>query len=38
LEVDGKYDLLLKLGKLNELGTLTEDEFQEEKKKILESE
>jgi hypothetical protein len=38
LEDDGKYDLLLKLGKLKESGVLTEEEFQEEKKKILESE
>ena len=38
LEDDGKYDLLLKLGKLKESGILTEEEFQEEKKKILESE
>lgn len=38
LEGDGKYDLLLKLGKLKESGILTEDEFQEEKKKVLESE
>ena len=38
LEGDGKYDLLLKLGKLKESGILTEGEFQEEKKKILESE
>ena len=37
-KVDGKYDLLLKLGKLKESGILTEEEFQEEKKKILESE
>jgi hypothetical protein len=38
LEDDGKYDLLLKLGKLKESGILTEEEFQEEKKKILERE
>jgi len=38
LEGDGKYDLLLKLGKLKESGVLTEEEFQKEKKKILESE
>jgi len=38
VEDDGKYDLLLKLGKLKESGLLTEEEFQEEKKKILESE
>jgi hypothetical protein len=37
-KVDGKYDLLLKLGKLKESGVLTEEEFQKEKKKILESE
>ena len=36
LEDEGKYDLLLKLGKLKESGILTEKEFQEEKKKILE--
>ena len=36
LEDEGKYDLLLKLGKLKESGVLTEKEFQEEKKKILE--
>ena len=38
LEDDNKYDLLLKLGKLKESGILTEEEFQEEKKKILENE
>ena len=38
LEGAGKYDLLLKLGKLKESGILTEEEFQKEKKKILESE
>jgi hypothetical protein len=38
LEGGGKYDLLLKLGKLKESGVLTEEEFQKEKKKILESE
>ena len=32
----GKYDLLLKLSQLKESGVLTEEEFQEEKKKILE--
>lgn len=38
LEGVGKYDLLLKLGRLKESGILTEQEFQEEKKKILDSE
>ena len=38
LEGAGKYDLLLKLGKLKESGILTEEEFQKEKNKILESE
>jgi len=33
-----KYELLLKLGNLKESGVLTEEEFQEEKKKILERE
>ncbi len=33
----GKYDLLLKLSQLKESGVLTEEEFQEEKKKILDS-
>ena len=33
-----KYDLLMRLGKLKESGVLTEEEFQKEKKKILESE
>ena len=37
LEDVGKYDLLLKLGKLRKSGILTEEEFKEEKKKILES-
>jgi hypothetical protein len=33
-----KYDLLMRLGKLKESGVLTEEEFQKEKKKILENE
>tara|TARA_B100001758_G_scaffold247953_1_gene269050 strand:+ start:41349 stop:41984 length:636 start_codon:yes stop_codon:yes gene_type:complete len=32
---DNKYDNLLKLGELKELGVLTEEEFNKEKKKIL---
>ena len=32
---DIKYDLLLKLGKLKNSGVLSDEEFQKEKKKIL---
>ena len=32
---DVKYDLLLKLGKLKDSGVLSDEEFQKEKKKIL---
>ena len=32
---DIKYDLLLKLGKLKDSGVLSNEEFQKEKKKIL---
>ena len=35
---DEKYDRLLKLGKLKEAGLLTDEEFQKEKKKILNDE
>ena len=35
---DEKYDRLLKLGKLKEAGLLTDEEFQKEKKKILNEE